>query len=80
MENLADKFDLNNTKPFFLNLETFAKDLWSESNPGKPSANFDIKELSLSGNQVFSDNEHYKSKYRWIGEDDDARSDLDIPL
>lgn len=35
--------------------------------------------MSLSGNQLRQDNEEYKAKYRWIGEDDDKRPKVEPP-
>lgn len=39
---------------------------------------FVIKELSLSGNQLAQDNEAYKAKYRWIGDDDKSRPKVEL--
>ena len=70
--NLNDKQTQKKDKSlaFTFDLDGLAKGLWKEANPSLPVPKFEIKDLSLSANQPFKQNEEYKSKNRWVGEDD----------
>jgi len=80
MENIADRFDVINLfekngfgELFYINMNTFARDLYIESNPDTAIASvppFTIKEVSLSGAYVQKDLDKYKLENRWKGDDD----------
>jgi hypothetical protein len=67
IENLADSFD-NTAQVKELDLNALAQYLWHEANPGAHPAI--ITEMSLSANQLKSENVAYMKKYTWKGEDD----------
>ena len=75
IQNLADKFDelgpQEQISTPLIDMNQFAKDLYIEANLGATKApQFKITELSLSGNQLYKDNEEYKLHNVWKGEDD----------
>jgi len=84
IHNLADKFDQLNqfeqsalTETKFIDMNSFARDLYLEANPGaKGAPQFKITEMSLSGNQKWKDNEEYKLNNMWRGEDDNMNSEV----
>jgi len=89
LENNFDKFELEgvglpknepNAQVRFVDLNQFASNLYLEANPkSQMTPSFVIKELSLSGNQLAQDNEAYKVKNRWIGDDDKTRPKSETP-
>lgn len=89
LENIADHFDVINVfekngfgEAFFINMNTFATDLYLESNPDTDPAKvppFTVKELSLSGALVQKDLEKYQLDNKWKGDDDSTLSKLQKP-
>jgi hypothetical protein len=87
MENIADNFDVINQfekngfgEIFYINMNTFARDLYLESNPDTEVAkvpSFTVKELSMSGAYVQTELDKYKSENKWKGADD---SDSTLPV
>ena len=50
-----------------------------EANPDvKESLPFEIKELSISGNQLASKNEEYMNHQPWKGEDDEKAETIEL--
>jgi hypothetical protein len=80
MENLADNFDVINSfekngfgEIFYINMNTFARDLYLESNPDVEVAKvptFTVKEVSMTGAYDQKDLEKYMLENRWKGVDD----------
>lgn len=89
LENIYDLFDTDantiskkSSKPQYMDLYKFGKALWLEANPNSNrNVQIHVKELSLSGNQLESENEKWKQQHmrKWIGQDDHKRPKYTAP-
>ena len=92
LENIYDLFDTDgnpnspdverSSKPYFIDMYKFARALWQEANPSSHhNVQMTIRELSLSGNQLASDNEKWKNTHqkKWVGKDDSSRPVFKAP-
>ena len=71
-ENLADRFDVKSQSIKYLDVQKFAREFYMEANPfSKYVPQIDIKEVSLSNNQLMSELEKKQSAFQWIGDGDD---------
>jgi len=72
LSNLEDKFDQPKPQTKFLNLNKLALSLYQQANLETSSQypSIQISELSLSGNQKFSENEEFRSTNRWVADED----------
>lgn len=86
LENLYDLFDTDGnfnspavkaaSKPFYVDLYKFSRALWQEANPkSHKNVQITIKELSLSANQLESDNQKWIEAHtlKWVAKDDEHR-------
>lgn len=67
-ENLADRFDAQSNSSEFVNVDSFARDLYIEVNDKLPQS-VKIEELSLSANQLKQEMDD--ARFPWKGEGDD---------
>lgn len=89
LENIYDLFDADKLKesklvqktsrPQYLDVARFAEAFWREANPSSTrNVKAIVNEMNLSGNQLETDNENWKSTRRWIGKDDHLRPHFPI--
>lgn len=92
IENLYDLYDTDgnfnspavkaSSKPFYVDLYKFCRALWQEANPkSHKNMQITIRELSLSGNQLESDNQKWIDSHsrKWVGRDDATRPKFQGP-
>ena len=76
-ENLADRFDKHSTSNWFVNIENFAGQLYTEVNDRLPKS-VTVDEMSLSGNQLKSTLDNNKFIWRGMGDDDATMNKFEV--
>ncbi len=76
LTNIADKFDGHQETPY-VNIEELALLLFSHANPNLSAPLIEITEMSLSGNQAYS--EMQEKKVHWKGVDDSTIVEPALP-
>jgi len=74
---LADRFDKHSTSNWFVNIENFAGQLYTEVNDRLPKS-VTVDEMSLSGNQLKSTLDNNKFIWRGMGDDDATMNKFEV--
>ena len=74
---MADRFDKHTNFNYFVNVENFAGQLYTEVNDKLPKS-VTVEELSLSGNQLKADLEKSRFIWRGVGDDDATMKQFEV--